>query len=126
MANTSLPARGRVWCHRLSLVSTLLENSSNFRRLQENLSRVGQTRRVTLSELFNPQFMRNNTKFATFEALLDGSGKKLETNDDVVAFLQTEDWNQHVRLATRFSSWSEMQEVAGAENTQDELMKGLR
>ena len=76
----------------------------NFDRLMENLSRVGQGRNVQLGDLFHPDFMRRHSNFATFDALVEATGKTFSGESEMVAYLQSDDWNQHVRRSTRFGS----------------------
>lgn len=77
-------------------------------KLADNLkSLVG----VPLGELFPPQFMQANSRFATIEEML--AAKELR---DPEAFerMADEEWSQFVVETTNFTSWEEMKE-AGAE-----------
>ena len=93
-------------------------------RLQENLSRVGGTNQVPLTELLSPEFMSKHTDFPSFEAMLAASPFKVETAEDFKE-LPDDEWASYVRRVTRFDSWVEMQKEAGVAWLRGQLLRGV-
>jgi hypothetical protein len=93
-------------------------------RLQENLSRIGGTDQVPLTELLSPEFMSKHTDYPSFEAMLAASRFTVKTAED---FKDTRDdeWECHVRKVTRFDSWLEMQKEAGVAWLRGQLLRGV-
>lgn len=84
--------------------------------LARNLQELDGPHHVPANELFNEGFMREHTRFASFQDMLDASGFKVETDEDLEA-IPEDVWELHVRTHTDFPSWDEMQGVAAEEWT---------
>ena len=66
----------------------------------------------------------SNTNVASFDALLEASGFKVESQADFEAIPDAE-WEKVIRSQTSFSSWRQMQEKAGEEYAKKKLMEGV-
>lgn len=77
---------------------------------------------VTIVELMSPTFVAGCSKFGTFAELVETSGCKLETKED----LTSEAWNKFVAANTRFENWEAMWREAGAEWMKAKALKALR
>ena len=95
----------------------------NLDRLARNAKALHGRHEVSFEELFGPRFMQANTKYESFEALLEASPFKVETKEDFAAIPK---WDDFIREATRFGSWEEMMQAAAAEYAKCRLMKGVR
>lgn len=84
--------------------------------LAHNLQELDGTHRVPAHELFHDGFMREHTRFSSFQEMLDQSGFKVETDEDLEA-IPDDVWELHVQTHTNFPSWDEMQGVAAEEWT---------
>jgi hypothetical protein len=93
-------------------------------RMSKNVQALSGSHDIPASELFPPTFMRLHTKVASFEALFEAGGFKVESQDDFEAIPDAE-WENLVRSHTSFSSWHEMQEKAAAEYFMRRLKAGL-
>lgn len=89
-------------------------DDSGLRKLSERLKEVAATKEVSAKELFTPEFMGRFTKVRSFEELIEATGLPVNTPEDFVA-IPNAVWEPIVREHTRFSSWLEMQQTAGAE-----------
>lgn len=98
-------------------------DDSGFRKLQQNLSNLSRTTQVQLTSLLSPMFMRQHTRFASFEAMLEASPFSVKTAEDFKA-IPDDDWDSFVRAATRFHSWEAMQKEAGVQWVKVQLLKG--
>ncbi len=93
-------------------------------RLQGNTEALSGRHDIRSSEFFPPAFMRQYTKVASFDALLEASGFKVESQADFEAIPDAE-WEKVVQAHTSFSSWQEMLEKAGVEYAEKKLMEGV-
>jgi hypothetical protein len=88
------------------------------KRQLDKLQRIGEqpdgSHQTSFAELFTDRFMRANSTVASFEALIKAGGFTAETAEEFLA-ISNSDWEKCVRAHTRFTSWLEMQETAGAE-----------
>ena len=82
--------------------------------IQNRAQNLNGSHSVPVSELLSPNFMQRNTKFETFDAMLEASGFKAETQAEFDA-IPDDKWNVFIASTTRFSSWQAMLEEAGAE-----------
>jgi hypothetical protein len=89
-------------------------DTSGLRRLSEKLKEVAATKEVSALELFSPEFMRHFTTVRSFEKLIEVTGLQVNTPEDFKA-IPNDLWERVVKEHTRFSSWLEMQQTAGAE-----------
>jgi hypothetical protein len=90
---------------------------SGLKRLQQNAQALSGTRQVKLTELFDGAFIRSNTRFSSFEQLVTESGI-----EDFGAASDADKDNM-VRTLTRFTSWREFLNTAGAEYAKKQLFK---
>ena len=88
--------------------------------LQKRAERLNGEQRVPVSQLLTPDFMRQNTTFESFDAMLTASGFKVETSEDFAA-IPDDEWDAFIVKVTRFTSWQDMLEVAGKEWAVKEL-----
>jgi len=84
--------------------------------LESELNKLGQkaeslSGEVGFDVLFNPQFMREHTDFATFEDLLSSGGWDVKNTTDFEAIPEDE-FNSHISKHTKFSNWEEMKKEA--------------
>jgi hypothetical protein len=99
------------------------EAMRQLKRLEDNTRALSGRHDIRSSDLFPPAFMRQYTKVASFEALLEASGLKVESQIDFEAIPDAE-WEKAIQAHTSFSSWREMQEKAGVEYAERKLMEG--
>jgi hypothetical protein len=93
-------------------------------RLESNAEGLSGQHDIRSSEFFSPAFMRQHTKVASFDALLEASGFKVESQADFEAIPDAE-WEKVIQSHTSFSSWQEMQEKAGVEYAERKLTEGV-
>src|SRR5712692_4364562 len=91
------------------------------KRLEENARGLTGTHSIPVNELCDPDFMRRHTKAATFAALIEASGHRVESAADFAAPA----WDAAVRAHTSFASWDEMRQAAVREYTEHRLRVGL-
>lgn len=84
------------------------------RDLQRKAEQLDGEHSVPLAELFNDEFMLRNTEFPSVKSMLEGSGYKIESNEEL-ANIPEEDWDTFIRSCTRFASWDEMKNAAAQE-----------
>lgn len=94
------------------------------RRLEDNTHALSGRHDIRSSEFFPPAFMTQYTKVASFDALLEASGFKVESQADFEAIPDAE-WEKAIQAHTSFSSWRQMQEKAGVEYAERKLMEGV-
>lgn len=63
--------------------------------------------KVTFDELFPPSFMKRYTTFESVDAMVKGSGYKVENAEDFKAIPDAA-WDSYVRQRTKFDNWSDM------------------
>ncbi len=80
----------------------------DFAQRLEKLSEIGDS--VPLVQVLSPDFVRQHTKFSTFEEMCEAVG--ITTAEEFTAF-SDEEWERHVRANTSFASWEEMQQAGG-------------
>ena len=100
------------------------EAMRQLKRLEDNTRALSGSHDIRSSEFFPPTFMRQYTKVASFDALLEASGFKVESQADFEAISSAE-WENVIRSQTSFSSWRQMQEKAGEEYAKKKLMEGV-
>jgi hypothetical protein len=69
---------------------------------------------VSLDQLFHPLFMVENTGFGSISEFFDASPFKVSSQEDFES-LDEVALDEFVRSKTRFESWHEMAQAAGAE-----------
>ena len=100
------------------------EAMRKMKRLQDNTQALSGRHDIRSSEFCPPSFMRRFTKVASFDALLEASGFKVESQADFEAIPEAE-WETVIQAHTSFSSWRQMQEKAGVEYAERKLMEGV-
>lgn len=69
---------------------------------------------VSFGELFNPDFMSRHTQHPDLESLLAAGNYEVNSKEDFLS-IPDDEWDDHIRHHTRFSSWEGMQKTAAAE-----------
>ena len=100
------------------------EAMRKLQRLQDNAQALTGSHDVRSSELFTAAFMRRFTKVASFDALLEAGGFKVESQADFEAIPDAE-WEKVIQAHTSFSSRQQMQEKAGEEYAARKLTEGV-
>jgi len=93
-----------------------LKIKSDFSGLDEfhrKLKSLDGTNRVSFAELFDRNFMVAHTNFSSFEDLLEAGGYDANSEEDFLA-IPDDEFDEHIRSVTKFSSWEEMQQQAAA------------
>lgn len=67
---------------------------------------------ISFDVLFDSSFMKNYTKYSSFEELLTAGGFVVNSQEDFQAILEDE-FDTHIRNSTSFSSWENMKTEAG-------------
>lgn len=88
---------------------------SGIKRLQRNAAALSGSRNVKLVDLFDGAFMRSNTRFSSFQAMVDESGI-----EDFAAASDA-DKDEMVRKLTRYTRWREFLNAATAEYAKKQL-----
>ncbi len=105
-------------------ISGLDEAMRQLKRLEDNTRALSGSHDIRSSEFFPPAFMSRYTNVASFDALLEASGFKVESQADFEAIPDAE-WEKVIQAHTSFSSWQEMQGKAGVEYAEKKLMEGV-
>lgn len=79
--------------------------------LKKKMQELEKTEQVSFSELFDQNFMRENTTFASMEEMFEKSGFKIDSPQDFEA-VPSDEWDQYVRSNTDFDDWEQMQAAA--------------
>jgi len=91
---------------------------SGLKRLQRNARAMHGSHQVKLVDLFDGAFMRNNTRFASLQAMVDESG--------IADFSEANDTDKDTmvrKLAPRFLNWQEFLNAATVEYAKKQLFK---
>lgn len=75
---------------------------------------------VSFEALFTTTFMSANTKFTSFNDLLDASPFQVNSVEDFKA-IPDDEFDAYISTVTNFSSWEEMQEEATIQYTINQL-----
>ncbi len=90
-------------------------NTDGLKKLKQKAKELHGERKLPLTELMSPEFMREYTDFSDLQAMLDASG--IENAEE----LKGEKFSQFVAEHTKFGDWGEMQRTAGAEYAKRQL-----
>ena len=102
------------------------ELQTGLKEVQGRIERIArEQKQVTFDKLFSPAFMRQHTKYASFELMVHSSPFKVENAEDFRA-IPDADWDQYVKRATAFSSWAEMMQVAANEYMAEAVREALK
>ncbi|NQX57521.1 hypothetical protein [Paenibacillus qinlingensis] len=86
---------------------TVIIDYRKMKQLQKDLESFSQTSCVFLRILFNSDFMKNFTKFHSFEEFLKLGGFEVQNQ---MAFRNPSDlFDAHVAQQTQFTDWKDMQ-----------------
>ena len=91
--------------------------------LKKKVQELEKTEEVSFSELFDQDFMRENTTFASIEEMFEKSGFKIDSPQDFEA-VPSNSWDEYVRSNTEFDDWEQMQ-VAAARRHFDRKIKDV-
>lgn len=81
--------------------------------MQQGIEELKNTHEVSLTELFDADFIRSCSSLDSFEELLLAGGFVVGSEEDFAA-IPDDQWDTHVVNSTKFSSWLEMQKAATA------------
>lgn len=102
------------------ITSNMDEFQHKLREMAERARALHGHHQIPFNELFTDAFMRRHTQFASFDALLQQSGFKVETTEDF-ARIPDDQWDQFIAAHTSFASWQAMQKAAVEEWTAKQL-----
>jgi hypothetical protein len=91
---------------------------AGLKRLQRNALAMDGSHQVKVVDLFDGAFMRSNTRFSSFQAMVDESGI-----EDFAAASNAAKDDMVRKLAPRFCSWQEFLSAATVEYTKKQLFK---
>lgn len=89
-------------------------NLDGLHKLQRRAKELDGTHQIPVPELLSSEFMRRQTSFSNFEAMLAASPFSVNSAEEFRAIPDAE-WDAYVRENTRFSSWQAMLSAAGVE-----------
>jgi hypothetical protein len=84
-------------------------DDSEFKKFQKKLKDISGEHDIPIKDLMTDSFIRQHSKFDTFQALLDASGIK---NADEIG---NDAFSKFVSTHTTFGSWHELKVAAGRE-----------
>jgi hypothetical protein len=82
--------------------------------LEKNAQELDGTHSLPASQLLTPRFMQRYTNFPTFDAMLEASGFRAETQAEFDA-ISDDKWDAFIASRTRFSDWQSMLSEAAKE-----------
>ena len=85
------------------------EFRNKLKRLQENAKSIEGKNEIPLPELMPDSFIQKYTNFQTLKELFDSSG--IEKEEEI----KSDAFSDFIASNTRFGSWREMTQAAGAE-----------
>ena len=89
-----------------------LENMhKKLKQMEKNANALSKKKEVSFSELFTIAFMKEHSKFTTFDELLDASPFRVENSEDFAA-IPDDEFDEYVASVTDFDNWGEMRETA--------------
>lgn len=86
-----------------------LRNTLN--QLAQNAQELEGQHKLSLTQLFNADFMSKYTSLSSFQELLDNSGFTTETIEDSIKN-PNEQWDSYINQVTQFGNWSDMEDKA--------------
>lgn len=75
---------------------------------------------IPLTNALTPEFIREYSSFSSLDELLQASGFKVESQEDFDA-IPDDEWDKFIGEHTRYSSWQEMLNEAGARYAKKKL-----
>lgn len=98
--------------------------SNQIKQLQRNLEEASNTKQLSFSELFNPEFLSECSSFTSIEDLFEKSGFHVESAEDFKA-IPDDEWESFIVNNTSYESWGDMQSDAATKAMSKILKKGL-
>ena len=96
------------------------ELQKKLKQLRKNAEGIDGENEVRVDELFDVAFMNKYTQCASFDELVTSGGYNVTTPEEFQA-IPDDEWDKHIRAKTRFNSWQEMLNQAGADWTLKQL-----
>lgn len=93
-------------------ITGLKELERNTKKAQQDVEKIGKQKQVSFLELFNEEFMDENTDYLTIQNLFDAYNPDL-TNEELPKLLESEEWNVFIKEHTAFHNWQSMFSKAG-------------
>ena len=106
-------------------IEGLSDLTKNLDTLARNAQALDGEHHLNFGELFPDRFMSAYTDFESTQEMLDASGLHGDTEEEIKAIFQGQEWNDFVARRTRFSGWEEMMQKAVGEWTSERLHRGL-
>lgn len=91
-------------------------------KIIKNLEKLEGTHEYNLSEILSDKFIVENTKFSSFEDMVEQSGLKLNM-ESYEELSNNNMLNEFISLNTKFNSLSGMVEVASAEFMENKIFE---
>ncbi|MBQ8824168.1 MAG: hypothetical protein IJZ64_02945 [Ruminococcus sp.] len=101
-------------------ITGLNKIQKDLNNLQRNAERLSKKKSLSFNELFTSKFMRRNTKFSSIDALLNDCGYGQLSQEEFKSIPQKE-LDVKISERTKFNSWQEMLNAAGAEYVSSQL-----
>ena len=95
-------------------ITGLDDLQKNLQNLADKAEGLSGEHQVSFEDLFVEDFMKSNTKFASFNGLLDESPFTVDTPEDFEAIPDAE-FDTYVAEVTEFESWEDMLEEASTQ-----------
>lgn len=90
-----------------------------FDKLRKKAKELSGTKRVKLSQLFNIEFMRKNTRFSSVEEMFEKSGLEIESEEDIKK--NEKAWDEFIKTNTNYAGWEAMLKAATEEYIKKKL-----
>jgi len=90
-------------------------DDSGLKNLQKNLKSLNGQHEVPIVDLMNDAFIRQHSRFDSFQALVDASG--IENPEE----FDNESFSKFIAAHTTFGSWDELKTTASAEYVKRKL-----
>lgn len=84
------------------------------KEITDKLDSIEGSHSVSFPELFHEQFMQQHTSHSSIDAMFKASGFSIASKEDFER-IPNDEWEKFVVSTTNFSSWLEMQRIAGKE-----------
>jgi hypothetical protein len=87
--------------------------SNALKELSKNAEELGNAKSASLTEILSPDFIDQNTEFSTADEFFEASGLDVSSQEAFEAVPENE-LDAFVQSKTKFNSWREMLNAAGA------------
>lgn len=102
-----------------------VQSKSNFGQLSKKLEKISEITEVSFNDLFNDKFLSACSSFTSLDDMFEKSGFKVESPEDFKN-IPDKDWERFIVTNTKYESWLQMQQDAGAKYFQQQLTQGLK